>query len=290
MRADFLFDFCTGYAKGYRVGKRKPAKTDRLHDGYGGKKVSELIPLDIQQWLNSHAGWGPGTKKTALSAVKRAFNYAVEMGKVDVNPIKGFKAGKLRTRVTYFTDEQEAALLKHASKQFALALRVCIRTGARPGSEFAKLTAGHVIETPRGQIWKFSPEESKNGKERRILVAGDIAEIVRQRIKLHPTGPLFLTPRGRPWTEALLGSAFWYLKKKLAASGIKLDADACMYSTRHTFAKRTIGGFWTGRQCSIEQLAGLMGNSRQVCWDHYAKWCDSYIEPLWDAINGSKTA
>ena len=40
---------------------------------------------------------------------------------------------------------------------------------------------------------------------------------------------------------------------------------------------------WTGKPCTIETLARLMGNSVQVCRDHYLQWCESYNEPLWEA-------
>jgi len=45
-----------------------------------------------------------------------------------------------------------------------------------------------------------------------------------------------------------------------------------MYACRHTFAKRTLSGYYTGRPVTIEVLAGLMGNTPKVCWDHYAAW------------------
>ena len=64
--------------------------------------------------------------------------------------------------------------------------------------------------------------------------------------------------------------------------GIDLDSDACMYSARHTYAKRMIGGHW-GRPVTLEVLSGLMGISPKVCWDHYSKWCDAHGDPLWDA-------
>jgi hypothetical protein len=74
------------------------------------------------------------------------------------------------------------------------------------------------------------------------------------------------------------------MKKALIANGIQFDADDCLYTTRHTYAKRILGGYWTNKPASIEQLASLMGNSRQICWEHYSQWCDKYSEPLWEAL------
>jgi integrase len=163
-------------------------------------------------------------------------------------------------------------------------MRVCIRTGARYGSEFAKLAARHVEETPRGMAWKFMPGEGKNHQPRTIYVAPEIAEMVRPRIQRYPDGPLFRNRFGRPWTTDALRRAFLRLKGRLAEEGVKLDDDASFYTCRHTFAKPTVGGYWTGKPVTIEVLAGLMGNTRQVCWEYYAKWCVDYTDPLWDAV------
>lgn len=57
---------------------------------------------------------------------------------------------------------------------------------------------------------------------------------------------------------------------------------------RHTFAKRTLSGYYTGKPVTIEVLAGLMGNTPKVCWDHYAAWADQYNDPLWEALGKKK--
>jgi integrase len=144
-----------------------------------------------------------------------------------------------------------------------------------------------VEETAKGMIWRFGPKESKNHKERIVYVAPEIADIVRGLLKKYPPGqPLFRNSIGQPWTMAAIRRAFHRLRRKLTASGIKLDDAGCMYTCRHTFAKRTLGGYWTAKPCTIEQLCKAMGNSRQVCWDHYAQWSNDYVDPIWEAING----
>ena len=61
------------------------------------------------------------------------------------------------------------------------------------------------------------------------------------------------------------------------------DNDCCMYSCRHN-AKRILSGYWSGKQTNIETLAILMGNSPQVCRDHYLQWCEHFAEPVWEAL------
>jgi integrase len=136
-------------------------------------------------------------------------------------------------------------------------------------------------------VWRFSPEESKTKKLRTVYVAPEIAEIVREQMRKYPEGVLFRTMRGKPWNPQILSSGFSKIRDKLNAEGRHIDGD--LYTCRHTFAKRTLGGHWSGKPCSLEQLAGLMGNSPTICWKYYAKWADSYVDPLWDAVNGPAT-
>jgi hypothetical protein len=284
-RQNTLFDFCKGLPSKFvpREGKaqKKPTPDDYIHDGFGHLAVDELRPIHVEKWLQAHPTW-KGGRRTKIQAVKRALNYGVESGLITANPIKGYKTPKQNARVTYITPEQEQALIKVANPALGMAIKVCIRTGARPGCEFAKLTAQHVCDLGDRMEWEFRADESKT-RERRIIRITDpeIIRIVREQIKLHPKGPIFRTFQGKPWRRPNLTEKFRNAKNKLIAEGFEFDRDACMYSCRHTYAKRTLQGHWTGKPTNIETLAKLMGNSPQVCHDHYLQWCESYSSPLW---------
>lgn len=279
-RADTLYDFCFGYPPRFRQSDTRPTKKDRIHKGYGGMTTSDLKPLHIDQWLQAHKTWNGG-KRSRVQAVKRALNYGVEAGLIEANPIKGCRVAKQNARVTYITPNQEAALLKTGNEAIASAIKVCIRTGARPGCEFAKLTADHVKDHGDRMEWIFQAKESKTKRLRTIRITDqEIIAIVREQMAKHPGGPMFRNSRGGIWTRYNLSLAFRRTKLR---TGLKFDADCCMYSTRHTYAKRTLQGYWTGRQTNIETLARLMGNSPEVCREHYLQWTDTYNEPLWES-------
>ena len=146
-RADTLWDFCKGFPPS--IGKLKDkteqaaqmTPANRIHKGYGQLSVSRLLPLHIDQWLAAHKNW-KGGKRTRIQAVKRALNYGVECGlipKTHGSPLKGYKVPRAIPRVTYLTPEQEDAMYKITNWAFAMALKVCIRTGARPGYESRSL-------------------------------------------------------------------------------------------------------------------------------------------------------
>jgi hypothetical protein len=294
-RADTLFDFCSGLPAAFRnksgAGNQKTKKgidAARIHPGYGNLLICDLMPLHVDQWFQAHPSWD-GCRRTKVQALKRAINYCVGAGVLTRNPIKGFKTQKSGMRMTYLTPVQEAACYEYANAALAIAIKVCIRTGARYGSEFAKLTAKHVQSTDKGMEWRFSEKESKNHKPRVVRIpnsdeaGNEVIEIVQRQLERYPTGPIFRNSFGNPWTRPTLGGAFTRLRKRLAKKGVVLDDDACMYSCRHTYAKRALSGYWAGKPSTIERLAALMGNTREVCWEHYAGWCDAYTDPLWES-------
>jgi integrase len=252
---------------------------------YGTRKAAEITALDVQDWADAHPKWT--SNRAPIQALRRAFNFCVLSARVlKINPVSGIKVDSVGKRVTYFSPEAEEAMYANAKPALATALRVCIRTGARPICEFGSLEARHVQETPRGQVWRFPKAETKmRRKERIIYVPEAIAAIVRDLIAKHRTGKLFRDSKGRPWTTDTLGAAFSRLKRKLIGLKVAIDHESVFYSCRHTFAKRMLGGFW-GAQVSLEILAGLMGNTPAVCFSHYAAWSEKYVEPMWAAVAG----
>ncbi len=282
-RSRTLFDFCFGLPAKFLGDDKPKAKTsDYIHDGYGKLPVTSLKKYHLNKWLQVHPSW-KGAKRSYIQAVLRAFNSAVESGMIEANPVKGFKIPKQNARVTYITPEQEKALCDVANPSLRMAIQVCIRTGARPGCEFAKLTAAHIEDQGERMTWTFKPGESKTRTLRVIRVTDrETIAIVRRQVAKYPAGPIFRCESGVPWRRDNLADQFRYWKKKLAVRGVVLDDDAVMYSCRHTYAKRVLQGFWTGKATNIETLARLMGNTPQICRDHYLQWCDHYSEPLWD--------
>ena len=281
MRAAVLFDLCAGYPARFRGSKVKPTSKDRIHPGLGAKTVAGLTSLDIEKWLKAHPGWK--NTRVALQAVRRALNYCKESRLIAENPVK-LKLPKVGCREAYIAPEVEQAIYRYARPALALMVKVCILTGSRPKIEFASLQPRHVKETPRGQCWEFPAREAKGRKKRRtIYVPEEVAAIVRERIKKQSTGPVFRNESGNPWTQEALRSAFKCLRGRLRAKGITVDDNLVPYCCRHTYAKRMLGGYW-GPPVTLEVLAGLMGNTPQICWDHYAKWSNQYTDPFWAAI------
>jgi integrase len=263
---------------------RRATKADQIHPGLGQLTIGQLKKHHIEDWVRAHPDW-EGSIRTQLQAVKRAMNAAVESELISRNPIRGIKTPKANARATYLTESQEQAIYKRAKPAFATAVKVLIETGARPGIEFSKLTAHHVADHGNKMTWTFQPDECKTHVLRTIYISDPaIIAIVHKQVELHATGPIFRTPTGKPWTIANLSSRFLTIKKRLAKEGVKLDDDACIYSTRHTRAKRLLEGKVTGRPVSIQTVAKMLGNGVEVCQKHYGKWDQAADEHIWAAL------
>lgn len=293
-RADTLFDLCYGLSAKWRPipGRkleRQPTAADKIHKGYGGLTIDELRPHHLEQWIDAHKGWASDSgRKTRLQAVKRALNRAARGGLIPKDhPIRGMHVPKGRARVTYISEPQETALLGAAPPALHIALRVLIRTGMRPGCEFAKLTAESVVDHGERMELRFKATEAKNNRARIIRITEKwLIEEIRKRVARFSDGPLFRNKLGGAWEVNALSRGFRRAREKAEEAGTKFDADVCLYACRHTFAKRALIGYWTGKPINMELLASLMGNTPKVCAEHYAdilKELSGVEELLWTA-------
>ena len=107
-RADTLFDFCFGFPSAYRSKegskvkrlapeKKKEMARRRIHKGYGKLLVSQLRPLDIDQWLNVHKTWTIGGRRSRIQAIASTF---VSMAEVEAS-------SSLRIWICVFSREVE---------------------------------------------------------------------------------------------------------------------------------------------------------------------------------------
>ena len=265
--------------------------------GYcGALHVNEFKKKHLRTWLQRHTTWNHNSQRNVIASIKAAFNFCCKFDDLEANPIAGYEKPTATPRVTSFTPDEEQALYEAADDEFGLFIKACILTGARPYSELAKITADHVVEIPQGMYYLLKARDAdgksghktgkKTGKDRRIMLCEEMETITRTLMESAPAGSgltLFRSTRGRAWKRCNCVQRFLELKKKLG-----LAKDKCLYTARHTFAKRTLSGYYTGKPVTIEVLAGLMGNTPAVAWRHYAQWADEYNDPLWEALGKKK--
>lgn len=282
LRRSVLFDFCTGFAPKhlatFEAGKTPP-ESERIHKGYGALPVAKLNSEDVEDWLASHKTWNAGGQRQALQSLRRLLNWALRDDKIAKVPCR-FKLPPAGSRDTVFTPELEAEFLSHCSPDFAEVCRFLVLSGARPGCEFCIATAANVRQDS-GRIKLYWQNGSKvKGKKRDVKCPSSLNSYVLASLAVAGDGFLFRQASGQPWTMARLKRCFAKAKRATAKAGFAKEIAGCsLYSFRHSFAKRLFSkGF------SVQQVAGLMGNSAKVCAEVYGKWSEEFEGALWEAL------
>jgi integrase len=166
---------------------------------YGRMEVSDLNPSHVTAWLTSHKGWNPTTKRNAITALQRGFNWAVKNRGLASNPIRGMEKPEAKRRTTIITPEEFEEILSHVHDvPFRDLLIASYDSGSRP-QEIKHLEARHLqLDKQRAVI---PGEEAKGGRTRAIYFPTDRSmEIVTRLAMQHPTGPLFRNNKGQAWT------------------------------------------------------------------------------------------
>ncbi|MBL8798467.1 MAG: site-specific integrase, partial [Planctomycetia bacterium] len=193
----------------------------------------------------------------AIAIVLAAFNLAENTYEVR-NPLAGLKKPPTRPRLQSFAPDDEQALYGAAAEPFRDFLFVAIHAGLRPFCELARLTAGDVIETERGMMWRVY-----SSKTRKIPVRKEVADLVRKLLKANPrdpVAPLFANPQGKRWRKPTAGQYFRSIRRKLDWDQYPLRKQYTCYTCRHTFAHRMLSGYWNGGTGGYNEDMAESGN------------------------------
>ena len=174
---------------------------------YGRLECGSLNPSHVTLWLNAQSGWNSTTKRNAITALQRGFNWAVKNRGLERNPIRGMEKPEAKRRTTVVSASEFDDLLMHAEDvSFRDLLIVSYDAGTRP-QETKTLEARHFqVDKQRAVI---PGEEAKGGRTRAIYFPTDRSlEIVKRLAVQHPTGPLFRNSKGNPWTSSAVKLRF----------------------------------------------------------------------------------
>jgi len=190
----------------------------------GRRSISTLNTSHVTAWLNVQKGWNSTTKRNAITALQRGFNWAVTNRGLERNPIRGMQKPEAKTRTTVITAEEFAEILSHvAEAPFRDLLLVSYDSGIRP-QETKQLEARHLqIDKQRAVI---PGEEAKGGRTRVIYFPTERSlEIIKRLAGERADGPLFRNSKGNPWTAFAVNLRFKRLqiaigRKAMAERGV----------------------------------------------------------------------
>lgn len=203
---------------------------DSFYATYPDLTTDKISTADVTAWLASQ-NWKSTTQRNAITALQRAFNWAVKNDNLPHNPIRGMEKPSSPTRTDTITIKEFLAILRHSkSKNFRRLLIFCWDCGCRP-QEARAIQPRHVELSKHRCV--FPADEGKGKKTRAIYMptARSLAYVKSGMKQKY----IFLNDRGRPWTMWAVNSQF----ARLAAKD-KLGKRYHLYALRHSWITRKL--------------------------------------------------
>jgi integrase len=203
----------------------------KAREAIGDRPCADLKPAEVSRWVDGQ-GWGPTTRCNAVTAVKRAFRWAVDAGHLERSPLATLKRPTAKRRTAVLSPDQIRQVLElwpegHPFRLFTEALH---QTGCRPG-EARNLTVDRV-DLEAG-AWRVRDKiRRKTGSEfRSVYLSPRAVEVTRAAMGGRSEGYVFLNQWGRQWSESGLDHRF-----RQAAERLGIPRAACVaYAFRHDF-------------------------------------------------------
>ncbi|MEM8665871.1 MAG: site-specific integrase [Planctomycetota bacterium] len=203
-----------------------------LTDLFPSVTVGEMGPAFVTKWLQNQQAWNSTTKRNAMVALNRVFNWAVKNRGLKANPISSMEKPKAQRRTTTISTDDFEWLLERVSKPFSDLMIVSWDCGCRP-QEIRRLEAKQIDFDKR--FARITPEEgAKGGRTRVFYIPTERALLVLQRLSIdQPVGPVFRNSIGNPWTKDAVKCTFQRIRDKYGK-------DFTHYSIRHTSITRSL--------------------------------------------------
>lgn len=196
-------------------------------DYCGDVLAEDIRPHDVEKWSNKGK-----SKRGKITAIKRAFNWAVKEGLLKTSPIAHMERPPTGRTTQIVTEEDLTQILSHVRDQnFKDLLIVSWDCGCRPHE--TKIVEAKHIEFHKHR-WLLPLEMEKKKRRPRIVYMTERAEeIVRRLAKKYPSGPIFRNTHEKPWTAANVKDRFKRLEDKIGKRFTQ-------YAFRHSWTTRMI--------------------------------------------------
>jgi integrase len=183
--------------------------------------VADLRPFHVVEWVDSHADWSPTSRRGAIVAVQRPFNWAEEMGHITISPVKKIEKPQPRRRENPITPDDFSAIIARYkdTDPFRDLLEFAWHSGCWP-QEARQIEPRHVHLDAECII---IPKEEAKGRRRArvILLHGRALEIVKRLLTVRSAGKLFRNEDGEPWKRFAIVNRFDRLQVALGIEALK---------------------------------------------------------------------
>ena len=254
----------------------------RFVELHGGRRVGDLRPYHVDDYLNSNAQWNPTSKATVGRMLLSCVAWAKRKGYIRTDPLaKGVQLPRalVRGREAMMSGELMDLLIAEvktgktkgvAYSAFLWALR---ETGARPVeirmADAEHYKDGRIVFRWNAKSGYVHKTAAKTQRDRVIYLAGELRQWVEAEIARNGPGPIFRSPRGRRW--GIRGSQNkwgWLLALPVVTDYLRSHGierrELKLYNFRHTFISD-----WMDRQGDIYIVAKICGTSVKMIETRY---------------------
>lgn len=214
--------------------------------------AADIASFVATAWIKQEYGeCSPSTQNGAARSLCRMFNWAVDANLFTRSPIKGLRKVKA-TRREFFADGKHYALcLKHCGENLRDAIKFLKHTGCRP-QELRAIEAKWIKDHK-----VLFPYQVK--RKDRVIYLDDMASRIASKLSAKwPTGPIFRSTDGKPWSKDGFIVAFRRLRE---ATGLPM---LCAYSFRHGYITKLLEN-----GVDVATVAAISGNSARMVLDVY---------------------
>ena len=243
-----------------------------LRKAIGTVAVSELKPLHLVRWLNSHPEWkSDWTKSSIVHYTQAAFNWAADVAEtIPRNPFRVVKYAPGMPRRNITLEEFQTMLRASAGRKsrirpsagarFRKVLIFLKFTGCRPG-EVASLRWEHIDWANKRIIMPQhkTARTQRTPKPRVIQMHPVVIKLLRFQLARRKSEWVFCTFRLTPWNRHSLS-----MRVRRARKAAGIPDDAKLYGVRHAFGTRAIKN-----GCDLKTVALLMGHASTRMTEHY---------------------
>jgi integrase len=228
----------------------------------GSLPIKELRKRHVEIAVREHGRWNATTEAHVKSRIIAVFNWAVEQELIGLNPLKGLRKPKAKSRgvQVLISPSEHTRLFDAAPTYLRNVLLALWQTGARP-CEVLSVTAKDFH--PEQGVWILEKHktEHETGKPRIIFLTAELVVICCQLAERNPDGPLFRRASGKPFPPAYyLAHLVRQLCRKLGIRGV------IPYGYRHTFATDALANGVPDAQ--VAELLGHQGTA--MLHKHYS--------------------
>ena len=256
---------------------------------FAEREFADLSPLEIEEYLDDvnyfAAGRpkAPDTQRANIVTFETLQNWALHRKIIPQRVIGPLEKPASRFREVIPTEEEIDKILSAGSPEFRLIYSALLVSGARPG-ELCKAQISNIAASPHNPDLKLivlhdHKTARKTKKPRRIPIGRQLAALISESIGDRTEGPLFLSPRGKPWTTQRLSQTFRTLRERLG-----LPKHLCLYLTRHQHASVITA------EKGIYAASKSLGHASITTTQRYAKTNDEELVEIQDVYPLKKSA